>query len=214
MEETTMAAIPPMEITTDHISDVARESVVMKRGISAIWPGAKIDGAPVFTVQVPSGDNSTLFNAIDRAPEGSAIVVNGNGYLGRSLWGAIMSFAAMQRGIVGLVVDGLVRDREDLERLGFPVFALGVTPIAPRPRKLGNMDVPIMCGGIRVAPGDALFADADGVVVIEAARKDEVLKRAWERAESEDAMFKELQSGSTMGEIIAKTGYSAPTASY
>jgi 4-hydroxy-4-methyl-2-oxoglutarate aldolase len=201
-----MPAIPPIEMTTDHISDASFESVVMNRGISAMWPGAKVYGAPIFTVQVPSGDNKTLFEAIDNASPGEVIVVNGNGYLGRSLWGAIMSYAAMKRGIVGIVVDGLVRDREDLERLGFPTFARGVTPIAPRPKRLGGMQIPIMCGGLRVSPGDALFADADGVIVVEASRKDEVVERALARANKEDEMFRALESGATMAEVIASLG--------
>jgi 4-hydroxy-4-methyl-2-oxoglutarate aldolase len=199
---TNSLAIPAIEITTDHISDADRGSVVMSRGISAIWNGAKIDGAPIFTVQVPSGDNKSLFEAIDSASPGEVIVVNGNGYLGRSLWGAIMSYAAMKRGVVGLVVDGLVRDREDIERLRFPVFARGVTPIGPRPRRKGAIGIPIMCGGLRVSPGDALFADADGVIVIENARKVEIVQRALERAKIEDSMFRALNSGASMTEVI------------
>ena len=66
-----MPAIPPIEMTTDHISDASFNNVVMNRGISAIWSGAKIDGAPIFTVQVPSGDNKSLFEAIDANHSGS-----------------------------------------------------------------------------------------------------------------------------------------------
>jgi 4-hydroxy-4-methyl-2-oxoglutarate aldolase len=194
--------IPDVEMSTDHISDSARDNVVMSRDIHRIWDGAKIQGAPVMTAQVPPGDNKTLFEAIDKASPGEVIVVNGNGFMGRSLWGAIMSYAAMKRGVVGLVVDGFVRDKEDLERLRFPVFARGVTPIAPRPRRSGAIGLPIMCGGLRVSPGDFLFADADGVVVIEHARKEEVLQRAWERARAEDETFRALQMGSSMAEVI------------
>ncbi len=204
--------IPPVDMTTDHLSDACREHVVMHREIRAIWPGARLDGAPAFTVQVQPGDNKTLFEAIDTAEPGSVIVVNGAGYLGRALWGAVMAFAAMKRGIAGLVVDGLVRDRDDLERLGFPVFARGLTPISPRPRVLGTMQAPIMCGGLRVAPGDAIFADADGVVVIDAARKDEIVAKAMARAELEDELFRLLDSGVPITQAITRLSTPAPTA--
>lgn len=203
--------IPPIDMTTDHLSDACREYVVMHRDIKPIWPGACLEGAPAFTVQVPPGDNKTLFEAIDKASSGSVIVVNGGGYLGRSLWGAIMSFAAMKRGIVGLVADGLVRDRDDLERLGFPVFARGLTPISPKPRRLGAMQVPIMCGGLQVAPGDAIFADSDGVVAINATRKDEVVAKAQARAHQEDELFHLLDSGMPMTEAITRLASPSPS---
>lgn len=196
--------IPPIEITTDHISDACRQNVVMNRMLGAVWPGAKIEGAPAYTVQVPPGDNKTLFEAIDDASPGQVLVVNGNGYLGRSLWGAIMSYAAMKRGIVGLVADGLVRDCTDLERLGFPVFCRGVTPIAPRPRRRGTTGVPIMCGSLEVSPGDMIYADSDGVVVIDSAQNSEVIHRARERAEHEDGKFKALQAGSSITEVTGR----------
>lgn len=194
--------IPPIEMTTDHLSDACREYVVMNRDIRPIWPGARLDGAPAFTAQVPPGDNKSLFEAIDMAPVGSVIVVNGAGYLGRALWGAVMAFAAMKRGIAGIVVDGLVRDRDDLERLQFPAFGRGLTPVSPKPQILGALQVPIMCGGLRVAPGDFVFADSDGVVVLAADRKDEVVEKAQARAVREDELFHLLDAGTPMTEAI------------
>lgn len=211
-EQTEGPAIPPAELTTAHLSDVARDHVTMSRQIAPVWSGSKIDGAPAMTIQVAPGDNQSLFEAIESAEQGQAIVVGGAGYLGRSLWGAIMSYAAMQRGVIGIVVDGLVRDKDDLERLGFPAFARGVTPIAPRPRRSGRINVPIMCGGIAVSPGDYIFGDADGVVVIAAEHRDEVLRAAWARARAEEEACQRLQAGQSITAIRASGLLKTPAA--
>jgi 4-hydroxy-4-methyl-2-oxoglutarate aldolase len=196
--------IPPIGITSAHISDVAKDHVIMDREIRPIWPGAQIADAPALTVQVPPGDNRTLFEAIDLAKAGQAILVSGGGYLGRSLWGAIMSYAACQRGVVGLVVDGCVRDKDDIEMMRFPVFARGITPINPRPIAAGSINTTIQCGGIQVHPGDHVFADSDGIAVIRREVVSQVTLRAWERAQREDRIFHELEQGTSLQDALQK----------
>jgi 4-hydroxy-4-methyl-2-oxoglutarate aldolase len=85
-------------------------------------------------------------------------------------------YVARNRGAAGFVTDGLVRDLDDLETVGLPTFAMGVTPNSPQRRGPGSVGLPIVCGGVAVASGDVVVGDRDGVVVVPRARIDETLK--------------------------------------
>lgn len=88
-----------------------------------------------------------------------------------------MSRLARDRGVAGLVVDGAVRDVDGIEALGFPVFAAGTVPTPPGRDLAGEIDVPVICGGLQVRPGDYVYGDSDGVVVVPRERHDEVVAR-------------------------------------
>lgn len=115
--------------------------------------------------------------AAERAPAGAVVVVDGGGDLQHALWGDKMSGLALERGIIGLVVDGAVRDRDGIEGLGFPVFAAGSVPTPPARERPGELEVPVTCGGLQVRPGDVVYGDADGVVVVPRERHDEIVAR-------------------------------------
>ena len=85
-------------------------------------------------------------------------------------------YVARNRGVAALVTDGLVRDLDDLETVGVPTFAMGVTPNSPQRRGPGSVGLPIVCGGVAVASGDIVVGDRDGVVVVPRARIEETLK--------------------------------------
>ena len=85
-------------------------------------------------------------------------------------------YVARNRGAAAFVTDGLVRDLDDLESVGLPTFAMGVTPNSPQRRGPGSVGLPIVCGGVAVASGDIVVGDRDGVVVVPRARIDETLK--------------------------------------
>jgi 4-hydroxy-4-methyl-2-oxoglutarate aldolase len=93
------------------------------------------------------------------------------------LWGDRMSQLALDHGLAGLVVDGAVRDVEGIEALGFPVFAAGAVPTPPGRELPGELGAPITCGGLAVRPGDYVYRDADGVVVVREELHAEVLER-------------------------------------
>ena len=117
--------------------------------------------------------------AADEAPPGAVIVVDGGGALDRALWGDRMSTLALERELAGLVVDGAVRDVDGIEALGFPVFATGVTPTPPVGRERpGELGITVTCGDLTVRPGDVVYGDRDGVVVVPAELHDEILDRA------------------------------------
>lgn len=120
-----------------------------------------------FTVKVPCGDNLMLHKAIEMAQSGDVIVVNGFGCMERSLCGALMMETARQKGIRGFIIDGCVRDCEDVAQYeNFACYARGVNPNGPYKNGPGEINVPIAVGGQVIMPGDIIVGDQDGVVVI------------------------------------------------
>ncbi len=138
-------------------------------GIHSVWPGARLLG-PAFTVWTRAGDNVVIHQAIDTAPAGSVLVINGEGDITRALLGEMMGAKAKRKGIAGFVVDGMVRDAGGLQELGMPVFARGVTPAGPYKNGPGRLGEPVAVGNVAVTPGDIVLGDDDGVVIIPAAR--------------------------------------------
>jgi len=166
-------AEPP---ATADLADAAGRPIAMHPRIQAIWPGARLVG-PAFTVRTPAGEHPSVREACEQAPAGSVIVVDAGAATERALWGDKMSALALERGIAGVVVDGAVRDVAATEALRFPVFAAGRTPTPPKREQSGEIGIAITCGGISVSPGDHVYGDADGVVVVPADEHDAILLR-------------------------------------
>jgi 4-hydroxy-4-methyl-2-oxoglutarate aldolase len=163
-------------IATADLCDVAEMPIAMDARIRPVWRGARLAG-PAFTVRVPPGENPSVRAAVEQAAPGEVIVVDGAGYEARALWGGNVSRLALERGVAGVVVDGAVRDVDETEELGFPVFAAGLVPMPPRREQVGEIGVAVSCGGLAVRPGDYVYGDADGVVVVPAELHDEILAR-------------------------------------
>jgi 4-hydroxy-4-methyl-2-oxoglutarate aldolase len=188
-------------VTTAHLCDVSPIGILMDSGIGPIWAGARLSG-PAFTVKVAPGDNASLMVAIRAASSGDVLVVDGGGNVERALWGAILSLAARQRGIAGIVLDAAARDRDEITEMGWPVFARGVTPDTPYSKVHGSTGQPITCGGLTVKPGDMVYADGDGIVVISREAHDATLERAMERIEMEEQIFQGLEAGQPLDELV------------
>lgn len=188
-------------LTTAHLCDVAPFGVAMSPRIMALWAGARASG-PAFTVRVAPGDNASLHAAIAAARPGDVLVTDGAGFAERALWGAIMSYAAMLRGIAALVVDGAVRDVEEIAEMGFPVFASSRTPVGPYNKVHGQLGGHVTCGGIGVNSGDLVYADDDGVVVIPAASAEQMTAAALVRAEREAEIVRGLAAGTQLAELL------------
>ena len=109
--------------------------------------------------------------------------------------GDLLLGVARNRGAAGFVTDGLVRDLDDLETLGLPVFAMGVTPNSPQRRGPGSVGLPIVCGGVAVASGDVVVGDRDGVVVVPRARMAETLESLEPRQGLEAATLERVRGG-------------------
>ena len=188
-------------VTTAHLCDVSPMGILMDRTIGPIWPGAHLAG-PAHTVKTPPGDNASLIAALRTAQSGDVLVVDGGAALDRALWGAILSVAARNAGIRGIVVDGAVRDRDEIAELRFPVFARGVSPDTPYSKVHGSTGEPIVCGGVGVRVGDHVYADGDGVVIIRREVHDATLDRARHRMSLEDEIFAGLVAGRSLDELI------------
>ena len=119
------------------------------------------------TVKVPEGDNLMFHKAMDMAQPGDVIMIDAGGDPHRAIFGGLMAAYCKVRGIVGIVVDGSVRDADELEEMeDFAIYAKGVTPNGPYKNGPGEINTPICVGGILVYPGDIVVGDQDGVVVI------------------------------------------------
>jgi 4-hydroxy-4-methyl-2-oxoglutarate aldolase len=159
------------------------------------------------TVSSPPGDNLMLHQAIYIAQPGDILVVEVSGYYDAGYWGDIMTHAAMQRGIKGLIIDGCVRDSDDIKNMNFPVFSRGLCIHGTTKHGGFSINQPIMIGKVTINPGDLVVGDADGVVVIPQKELMEVLNKAEDRERKEDLIRKELSAGKSSLEIYGWSHY-------
>jgi 4-hydroxy-4-methyl-2-oxoglutarate aldolase len=178
------------------IYEAAGGSGAMTTAIKPVWPGARLVGR-ARTVRTMAGDNLALHVILPDLQPGDVLVVDAGAETAIAVWGDVMTHAALAVGAVGLVVDGAVRDSAAIAAMVFPVFARSVTIPGPSKQQLGATDVPILCGGVRVAPGDWVVGDADGVVVVPNDQIPAVLAAAAAREAREHAMIARLQSRRT-----------------
>ena len=136
------------------------------------------------------------------------VVIHSTDYAGTNApWGELMSTVARRNGAVGCVCDSQVRDCNRIIDMGFPVYCAGIRPLDSQGRgRVMAYDVPVTCGEVLVRPGDLVFADFDGVVVIPKEVEDEVWERAREKAGKESASRAELLAGKTLREVYDKYG--------
>ncbi len=122
-------------------------------------------------------------------------------------WGELLTTAAMARGATGCVTDGLVRDTRMIRGLGFPVFHGGIGPLDSRGRgKMMWMDRRVACGGVAIEPGDLVFGDADGVVVVPQRVEEQAIELALEKVAGEDRTREELRDGAKLADVFEKYG--------
>ena len=164
--------------------------------IRAAWSGAVVAG-PAFTVSCAPGDNLAIHAAVARAPRGSVLAVSVGDDTVRGYWGEVLTTAAEAAGIVGLVIDGTVRDLGSLEKHRFPVFARGVGLRGASKTGPGATGGVIVLGEAKVAPGDWVVGDVDGVVAIPASSLGDCLAAGNARTAKEQAFFEQLRAGAT-----------------
>jgi 4-hydroxy-4-methyl-2-oxoglutarate aldolase len=181
--------------------EAAGQQGMVDPGIRAAWRGARVCG-PALTVSSPPRDNLTLHRAVARAEPGQVVVASVGQELGAGAWGEILTVAAQARGVAGLVIDGAVRDIDAIEARGFPVFSRGLAIGACTKRQSGVLSCPIDFGGVRVHPGDLVFGDADGLVVIGRDRVEAVCALALARREREKLLIENLGKGKTTLELL------------
>ncbi|HEX5614394.1 MAG TPA: dimethylmenaquinone methyltransferase [Acidimicrobiia bacterium] len=173
--------------------------------IGAAWPGAAL-AAPAVPVRVAAGDNLAIHVAVAEAPPGHALVVAVDGEPERGYWGEVLTTAAQARGLVGLVIDGGVRDVAQLEHHRFPVFSSMIALRGATKERPGTVGQTVAIDGTQVAAGDWVVGDRDGVVVVPGATIEAVVDAGRARAEREQHLFAELHAGRTTIELLGLDG--------
>jgi 4-hydroxy-4-methyl-2-oxoglutarate aldolase len=190
-----------MDTATLHESGAA---TVMHTGMTLL-SGSKRLAGPALTAVCPPGDNLMIHVAVARANPGDVLVVQCND-ANYGVWGEVLTVAAIARGIVGLVLDGSVRDLAAIRALDFPVLARGTCLRGTVKEELGVVNVPITCGGALVRPGDIIVGDESGIVVIPPTAAEQIATRAEERVRKEAVMMDQLRSGRTTVQLLGLEG--------
>lgn len=181
---------------TATVHEAASDSTVLPAAIVPIVHGGELCG-PAFTVDCGPGDNLWIHRAVYLAPAGSVLVVSCGGGYEYGYWGEILSTAAAERNLGGVIIDGYVRDTVALQRVGLPVFARGtcVRGTAKQPRAGSGVSSPVIIGTALIRPSDIVIADADGVICVPAEGLDGLLMRATQRIAKERTVLDGLHAG-------------------
>ena len=188
-------------IPTAVLSDALGRLGTMAAAIKPVWPGMRLTGI-AHTVRCFPGDYLTLLKALAEAREGEVLVVDGGGVLEAALLGKLMAMEARRKGLRGFVIDGAVRDLRGLQEVGVPVFARAATPRVGTAEHVLETQIPIICGGAPVQPGDIVHGDEDGVVVFGAKRLRGVESRAVEVQRHEAEVVRKLKRGRPLAELM------------
>ncbi|KJC50544.1 dimethylmenaquinone methyltransferase [Bradyrhizobium sp. LTSP885] len=182
-------------VPTAHASDCMGRSLGA-RGLRAYHGDAAMCGRAI-TVRTRPGDNLMIHKAMEIAEEGDIIVVDGAGDLSQALVGGLMRTTAIKRKLGGFVIDGAVRDIAEFAEGGFACFALGHVHRGPSKEGPGEINVPIACAGLEVAPGDLVLGDLDGVIAIKPSDLPGLLDRVRAHAAREDKQRAAILAGTT-----------------
>jgi 3-hexulose-6-phosphate synthase/6-phospho-3-hexuloisomerase len=187
------------KVSSPNVSDAMHRKGAMT-GIVALCSGLRAAGRAV-TAQSFPGDWAKPVEAIDHAGPGDILVINNEGSTSVACWGELATMSAIRRGVAGVVIDGAVRDIDDIRNLSLPVFARAVVPNAGEPKGFGEINCEIRCGGQVVRPGDWIIGDESGVVVIPGERAYEIARRALEVKKTEERVREEIRRGSTLSKV-------------
>jgi 4-hydroxy-4-methyl-2-oxoglutarate aldolase len=171
------------------------------RRLKPAWPGATL-AAPAYPVSCTPGDNLAVHVAVTTAPAGSVLVVDVGLVPDRGYWGEVLTTAAEAAGLVGLVIDGGVRDVAALAAHGFPVFSSTIALTGASKDQRGTVGRPVKVGGVLVAQGDWVVGDVDGVTVVPGPALDEVVEAGLAREAKEAGFFAALKAGQTTVQLL------------
>jgi len=172
------------EIPVANVSDSMYRMSAGGARLRPMHKGGRMAG-PALTVKTRPGDNLMVHKALDLAERGDVIVVDAGGDLTNARIGEIMSTYAAARGIAGIVIDGAIRDADEIRANAFPVYAAGVTHRGPYKDGPGEINVPVAIDGMVIAPGDLVLGDGDGILCVPFDSTAAVLAAAQEKQKVE-----------------------------
>lgn len=190
-----------LAVSTGLVSDALGKAGAMDHGIRCRSARPAMAG-PAYTVRVHSADILMVGKAVSECPAGCVLVVDGRGDRNTALWGGIITIAARRKGLAGVVIDGAIRDSAEIARDSLPVFARSVVPNAGGAEYVGELQVPVQCGGLPVRPADWVIGDSDGVAVVPSQRVEEVLGAAERLAEVEARITAAVRGGADLGALL------------
>lgn len=189
---TDYATLARLGVATLH--EAAGRVGVVDLPLIRVVPGSRVAG-PARTALCAAGDNTMVHAAVAHARPGDVLVLTSVEPAAVALIGDLLATQARARGVAGILVDGAVRDLDELAALGLPIWARHVRASGATKGQVGRLDVPVVIGGAEVRPGDLVVMDCDGAMVLPAARVDDVLPLALEREAREGAMRARYAAG-------------------
>ena len=186
-------------VSTPNISDAMHKQGAI-HGIRPIKLGFHMVGKAL-TVRTVDGDWATPIEAIDQADKGDIIVVDVSG--GKTaIWGELATWSAKLKGLAGVVIDGAIRDLDDLVKIDFPIFSRHISSNAGEPKGFGEIGAEIICGDQTIKTGDWIIGDDSGVVVVPQEIAQEIANRALDVKEHENRIREEIKSGGSLGTVV------------
>ncbi len=178
-------------------------------GIQAVIRGKKICGEAFTVHYIPCGvEKGTVGDFIDDVQPGQVVVIDNGGRTYCTVWGDIMTFTAKTKGIEGTLIDGVCRDVNGIEELGYGIYTKGTYMVTGKERvTVDAVNVPVAISGVQVRPGDIILGDDSGALVIPKERAEEVLSIAQHIEEVEQQIIAEVKKGSSLKEARKKLGY-------
>lgn len=184
-------------LSASNVGDCIGRNAALEPGISARNRAALL--GPALTVRCPGRDNLMIHKAMDMAQPGDVIVVETGGSMQGALVGAIMMNYCKLQGVAGMVVDGCIRDADEIAEMDIPVYARGTSPNGVLSKSgPGEVNVPVMLGGKEICPGDILIGDADGLIVLKPQEAELAAIKAKELYKRETVILENLSKGIKM----------------
>ena len=184
--QTDLTALPFAHYATTEYADALDRQQFIDYAIKPLWSNMPRIAAPAYTVQLTAGDNLMLHAAIYEAPKGSILVVDA-GDDSHAVAGGNVCAIAQKRGIVGMIIDGVIRDIGEIRATQFPVYARGIVAKPGIKQYISPLNQTIMCGSVNVNPNDIVVADEEGIAIIPSEQQYSAFQIAKQRTEKDAA---------------------------